>query len=41
MSITGERDDLPGGGPPKAGVAVTDLMTGMYLFHVRHSGRLA
>ena len=30
MSITGERDDLPGGGPQKAGVAVTDLMTGMY-----------
>jgi crotonobetainyl-CoA:carnitine CoA-transferase CaiB-like acyl-CoA transferase len=30
MSITGERDDLPGGGPQKAGVAVSDLMTGMY-----------
>ncbi len=30
MSITGERDDLPGGGPQKVGVAVTDLMTGMY-----------
>ncbi|MGE8679880.1 MAG: CaiB/BaiF CoA transferase family protein [Achromobacter marplatensis] len=30
MSITGERDDLPGGGPQKAGVAVADLMTGMY-----------
>ncbi len=30
MSITGERDDLPGGGPQKAGVAVTDLFTGMY-----------
>lgn len=30
MSVTGERDDLPGGGPQKAGVAVTDLMTGMY-----------
>ena len=30
MSITGERDDLPGGGPQKAGVALTDLMTGMY-----------
>jgi crotonobetainyl-CoA:carnitine CoA-transferase CaiB-like acyl-CoA transferase len=29
MSITGERDDLPGGGPQKAGVAVADLMTGM------------
>jgi crotonobetainyl-CoA:carnitine CoA-transferase CaiB-like acyl-CoA transferase len=30
MSITGERDDLPGGGPQKGGVAVADLMTGMY-----------
>lgn len=30
MSITGERDDLPGGGPQKAGVAVTDVITGMY-----------
>ena len=30
MSITGERDDRPGGGPQKAGVAVSDLMTGMY-----------
>ena len=30
MSVTGERDELPGGGPQKAGVALTDLMTGMY-----------
>ncbi len=30
MSITGERDELPGGGPQKVGVAVTDIMTGMY-----------
>ena len=30
MSVTGERDDLPGGGPQKAGVAITDLVTGMY-----------
>src|SRR5512139_1702457 len=30
MSVTGERDDVPGGGPQKAGVAVSDLMTGMY-----------
>ncbi|MGA1574747.1 MAG: CaiB/BaiF CoA transferase family protein, partial [Burkholderiaceae bacterium] len=30
MSITGERDDWPGGGPQKAGVAVADLFTGMY-----------
>jgi len=30
MSITGEADDRPGGGPQKVGVAVADLMTGMY-----------
>lgn len=30
MSLTGESDDLPGGGPQKAGVAICDLMTGMY-----------
>lgn len=30
MSITGQRDDLPGGGPQKVGVALVDLMTGMY-----------
>lgn len=30
MSVTGERDDLPGGGPQKLGVAAADLMTGMY-----------
>ena len=30
MSTTGERDDLPGGGPQKVGVAIADLMTGMY-----------
>jgi crotonobetainyl-CoA:carnitine CoA-transferase CaiB-like acyl-CoA transferase len=30
MSITGERDDLPGGGPQKVGVAVADISTGMY-----------
>lgn len=30
MSITGEPDELPGGGPQKVGVAVADLMTGMY-----------
>lgn len=30
MSITGERDGLPGGGPQKVGVAVTDLFTGLY-----------
>ena len=30
MSITGERDDLPGGGPQKVGIAITDVLTGMY-----------
>jgi crotonobetainyl-CoA:carnitine CoA-transferase CaiB-like acyl-CoA transferase len=30
MSITGERDGLPGAGPQKVGVAVADLMAGMY-----------
>ncbi|MFM2399147.1 MAG: hypothetical protein RL341_1304 [Pseudomonadota bacterium] len=30
MSITGERDDAPGGGPQKAGVAISDLFTGLY-----------
>lgn len=30
MSVTGERDDLPGGGPQKAGVAIADLFTGAH-----------
>jgi crotonobetainyl-CoA:carnitine CoA-transferase CaiB-like acyl-CoA transferase len=30
MSVTGEPDGAPGGGPVKVGVAVTDLLTGMY-----------
>jgi crotonobetainyl-CoA:carnitine CoA-transferase CaiB-like acyl-CoA transferase len=30
MSITGERDDAPGGGPQKVGVPIVDIMTGMY-----------
>jgi formyl-CoA transferase len=46
MSVTGERDDLPGGGPQKVGVAVSDLFTGMYstsailaaLFHRLRTG---
>jgi len=30
MSVTGERDGVPGGGPQKVGVPIVDLMTGMY-----------
>jgi len=30
MSITGEADELPGGGPQKVGIAVADLFTGLY-----------
>ncbi|MCA4901800.1 MAG: CoA transferase [Rhodocyclaceae bacterium] len=30
MSVTGERDDLPGGGPQRVGVPIVDIMTGMY-----------
>jgi crotonobetainyl-CoA:carnitine CoA-transferase CaiB-like acyl-CoA transferase len=30
MSVTGERDDTPGGGPQKVGVPIVDIMTGMY-----------
>ena len=30
MSITGERDGMPGAGPQKVGVPIVDLMTGMY-----------
>jgi len=30
MSVTGEADDKPGGGPQKVGVPITDLMTSMY-----------
>jgi crotonobetainyl-CoA:carnitine CoA-transferase CaiB-like acyl-CoA transferase len=30
MSITGERDDLPGGGPAKVGLAICDVITGIY-----------
>ncbi len=30
MSITGEKDGVPGSGPQKVGVAVSDVMTGLY-----------
>jgi crotonobetainyl-CoA:carnitine CoA-transferase CaiB-like acyl-CoA transferase len=30
MSITGEREGRAGGGPQKVGVAITDVMTGLY-----------
>ncbi len=30
MSVTGESDAAPGGGPQKVGVPVVDIMTGMY-----------
>jgi crotonobetainyl-CoA:carnitine CoA-transferase CaiB-like acyl-CoA transferase len=47
MSITGEPDDASGGGPVKVGVAVADLLPGMYattavlaaLAHRERSGR--
>src|SRR5882757_8360769 len=30
MSVTGEPDSAPGGGPQRAGVPVADIITGMY-----------
>jgi len=30
MSVTGEPDNAPGGGPQRAGVPVADIITGMY-----------
>nr|MBP7116391.1 CoA transferase [Polaromonas sp.] len=44
MSVTGERDDVPGGGPQKVGVAVADLFTGLnsvigILAALRHAER--
>ncbi len=30
MSVTGESDERPGGGPQKVGVPIVDIMTGMY-----------
>jgi crotonobetainyl-CoA:carnitine CoA-transferase CaiB-like acyl-CoA transferase len=44
MSITGRPDEVPGGGPLRVGVALTDLFTGVYAstailaaLNVRHS----
>ena len=47
MSITGEPDSTPGGGPQKVGVAVVDVLTGLYatsailaaLYHRTQSGQ--
>lgn len=47
MSVTGERDDRSGGGPQKVGVALADIITGLYaanaiqaaLLHRELSGR--
>ncbi|WP_447894077.1 CaiB/BaiF CoA transferase family protein [Vreelandella sp. GE22] len=30
MSLTGQPDEVPGGGPVKVGVAITDIFTGLY-----------
>ena len=30
MSITGNADDMPGGGPLRVGVPISDILTGMY-----------
>ena len=30
MSVTGEPDGMPGGGPQRAGVPIADIITGMY-----------
>ena len=30
MSVTGEPDDAPGGGPQRVGVPIADIITGMY-----------
>ena len=47
MSVTGEPDHVPGGGPMKVGPALTDIMTGLYaataicaaLYERKQSGR--
>ena len=40
MSVTGERDDAPGGGPQKVGVAVADIITGLYAANAIQSALL-
>ncbi len=30
MSVTGERDEKPGGGPQRVGISISDLLTGAY-----------
>jgi len=47
MSVTGEPDEAPGGGPQRAGVPIADIITGMYasiaicaaLVHRERSGK--
>lgn len=47
MSITGERDGMPGGGPQRVGVALVDIVTGLYatsavtsaLYHRERTGQ--
>ena len=43
MSVTGEPDDLPGGGPQQAGVPIADIITGMYatIAHAAPRSRIA
>src|SRR2546428_9414 len=39
MSVTGEPDGAPGGGPQRAGVPIADIITGMYAsIHLRGTG---
>lgn len=44
MSVTGEKDGLPGAGPQRAGLSIVDILTGMYasvaiLGALRHAER--
>ena len=47
MSLTGNPDSVPGGGPRKSGVSVSDMMTALYsavailaALHERHASGL-